>query len=188
MKKLYVKTRAAWRRWLAANHEKVTEIWLLCYRKGTGKPTLDYEAAVEEALCFGWIDSIIKKIDDTRFVRRFTPRKANSVWSESNKKRIARMIKAGRMAECGLAKVDAAKRSGRWSAAKRPVIPTRMPEAFARALERNKKARSFFQSLAPTYQRHYIAWISFAKREETRKKRIRESISLLAQGEKLGLR
>jgi uncharacterized protein YdeI (YjbR/CyaY-like superfamily) len=188
VKKLYVKTRAEWRKWLAANHGKAAVIWLVFHRKGTGKPSIDYEAAVEEALCYGWIDSIVKKLDETRYLRKFTPRKDGSVWSESNKERVAGLIKEGRMLECGLAKVEAAKKNGRWASEERPKITSDMPREFARARERNKKAKEFFESLAPTYRKQYVIWILMARRKDTKEKRIRESILLLRKGEKLGLR
>jgi uncharacterized protein YdeI (YjbR/CyaY-like superfamily) len=188
MKTLYVKTRVAWRKWLAANHGKVDAVWLVFYRKGTGQASLDYEAAVEEALCYGWVDSIVKKLDDKRYARKFTPRKATSVWSESNRRRVARLVKNGSMTKIGLAKVEAAKRSGGWAGAMGPNLDFEMPPEFARALGRNKKAKAFFESLAPTYRKQYVVWISMAKRKETKAKRIRESVSLLERGEKLGLR
>jgi len=92
MKLLYVKTAQEWRKWLSHNHDTETEVWLVFFKKETGEPSLQYESSVEEALCFGWIDSIIKKLDDNRYVRKFTPRKNSSKWSELNKKRVARLI------------------------------------------------------------------------------------------------
>ena len=91
MKKLYVKTGSEWRKWLTKNHNNVGEVWLIFFKKETGKISIDYESAVEEALCFGWIDSLVKKIDEERYVRKFTPRKDKSAWSESNKKRVKKV-------------------------------------------------------------------------------------------------
>ena len=114
MKTVEVKTRAEWREWLAANHDRETEIWLIYYKKETGIPCVAYGASVEEALCYGWVDSIIKKIDDTKYVRKFTPRKESSKWSPTNIKRVDKMIDAGLMTEHGMQLVEAAKKSGSW--------------------------------------------------------------------------
>ena len=189
MKQLYVPDRSRWRSWLVKNHDKEEDgIWLVFYRKKASKPTLEYEHAVEEALCFGWIDSIIKKIDETKYTRKFTPRKAGSMWSKLNKKRACKMIKQGLMTKAGLAKIRSAKKTGKWDKDPRPKISLDVPDEFATALAKNKKARENFNKLAPTYRRHYIGWIAVAKRDQTRKRRIAESIALLEQGKKLGLK
>ena len=186
---LVVENRLAWRTWLSANHDKESEIWLVYYKKASGKTSIGYDDSVEEALCFGWVDSIIKKIDEEKYARKFTPRKANSKWSESNIKRVEKMIAAGLMTEHGRALVEAAKGSGNWN---NPVSPPKLsfelPPEFAAALAQNKKAGGNFKKLAKTYQKQYIGWITTAKRAATREKRIRESIDLLEKGEKLGLR
>ena len=188
MKQLYVTNRDKWRDWLSQYYATESGIWLVFYKKETSKPTIAYEAAVEEALCFGWIDSIIKKIDAEKYVRKFTPRKDKSNWSELNKKRARKMIKEGRMTDTGLAKIKAAKKSGLWGQTGRPQISFDMPSEFARALDKNKKAKENFEKLAPSYRKHYIGWIQAAKRDETKEKRIRESIFLLAKGKRLGLK
>ena len=189
MKEIYLTTRAKWRKWLSDNHDKEKEgIWLVFYRKETGKPSLEYEDSVEEALCFGWVDSIIKKIDDEKYCRKFTPRKPDSKWSQLNRKRVQKAIKEGRMTEHGLAIIEAAKKSGLWERNPTAAINFDMPKEFVDAMKKNKKAKDFFDQLAPTYQKHYIAWVTTAKRPETRDKRIRESITLLEQGKKLGLK
>ncbi len=145
MKRLYIKTRTEWRKWLTKNHNKVEEVWLIFYKKGTGKPSIEYETAVEEALCFGWIDSLVNKIDKQRYARKFTPRKNNSVWSESNKKRVRKVIKEGRMTEYGLNKVKAAKKSGKWYEADKPDISFTMHPLLREALKKNKKAKDNFR-------------------------------------------
>jgi uncharacterized protein YdeI (YjbR/CyaY-like superfamily) len=189
MKEVYLPTRAKWRKWLSDNHDKEKNgIWLVFYKKETGKPSLEYEESVEEALCFGWIDSIIKKIDDEKYYRKFTPRKLDSKWSELNKKRVKKVIKEGRMTEYGLAKIEAAKKSGLWEGNPPATINLDIPKELVGALRKNKKAKGFFDQLAPTYQKHYIAWITTARRPETKEKRIKESITLLEQGKKLGLK
>jgi len=111
---LYVTNRDDWRAWLKENHSTQKEVWLIYYRKHSGKPSIPYDDSVEEALCFGWVDSIIKKIDSEKFARKFTPRKGKSRWSESNKKRVAKMIREGKMTEVGLARIREAKDCGEW--------------------------------------------------------------------------
>jgi len=189
MKQVHISTRGQWRAWLAENHDREANgVWLVFRRKKTGRPSLEYEESVEEALCFGWIDSIIKKIDDHTYCRKFTPREDDSVWSNTNKKRVEKIIREGRMTEFGLVKVEAAKRSGHWEAGSRPRLSLAVPRELSEALEQNRKAKEFFEKLAPTYQRHFIGWIVTAKRPETRAKRLRESLALLGRGEKLGLK
>lgn len=188
MKQICLKTRADWRRWLARNHDKETGIWLVFFRNHTGKPTLDYEAVVEEALCYGWIDSIIKKLDDDRYARKLTPRKADSRWSDSNKTRVAKLIRQGRMTEFGMEKVNAAKQSGLWNESARPQISFKIPVELQQALAKNKKASVFFERLAASYQKQFIGWIAVAKRKQTRERRVKEAIVLLTRGEKLGMK
>lgn len=188
MKQVYVKTRKEWRDWLDQHHDKSNGIWLVFYKKHTDKPTLEYDGAVEEALCFGWIDSIIKKIDDEKYVRKLTPRKADSRWSELNKKRITKLKKQGLLTEAGIMKVREAKTSGLWDKPDRLQVSLDILKELESALAKNKKARSFFDQLASSYQRQFIGWISAAKRQETKERRLRESIALLEQGERLGMK
>jgi len=188
MRQLYVADREQWRDWLSTNHAAEAGIWLVFYKKETSRPTISYEAAVEESLCFGWIDSIIKKVDTARYARKFTPRSDKSEWSQLNKKRANKMIKQGRMTKVGLAKIKTAKKTGLWAKDARPQISLDIPPEFAKALARNKKAKENFDRLAPSYRRHYIGWITVAKRPETKKRRIDESIALLEEGKRLGLK
>jgi len=189
MKLVYVKDRAEWRAWLEANHHRETEIWLVYNKKGTGKASIPYNDSVEEALCFGWIDSIIKKLDESQYVRKFTPRKADSQWSSLNIRRVEKMVAAGLMTPHGMRLVEAAKASGRWEKpVDKPQLDFEPHPAFETALKQNPKARETFENLAPTYQKQYLGWIEVARREDTRQKRIKESIHLLEQGKKLGLR
>lgn len=189
MKELYVKSRDQWRRWLATNHDKSGGVWLVFYKTHSNTPTLQYDEAVEEALCFGWIDSIIKKRDDDSYTRKITPRKSDSRWSELNKRRVAKLIRRGLMAESGLAKVKDAKESGAWDKPTGPPeISLEIPPEFKKALAKNKRAKKFFDQLAPSYQKQFIAWINVAKRQETKDRRVDESIALLQQGKRLGLK
>ena len=185
---LYVTSRYEWRDWLLEHHATRKVVWLLFYKKHTGKPNISYDDAVEEALCYGWIDSIIKRIDDEKFARKFTPRKTKSRWSKLNKKRAKKMIKAGKMTEVGMKVIKEAKKSGEWSKQapikKELVIPSYIEEA----LTKNKKALDFFNSLASSYKRNIVGWIASAKREDTRKRHLAEAIKLLEQKKKLGMK
>lgn len=179
---LDIRTRRNWRSWLARNHGSSAGAWLVYYKDHTGVPSIDYDDSVCEALCFGWVDSLIKRLDDQRYARKFTPRKPASKWSDSNRKRWAELQAAGLLAAAGLAAAPT-----NHTYALRPEIPD-LPESVAKALQANPKAWKFFQQLAPTYRRPFVVWIHMAKRPETREKRIRESIALLAAGKKLGLK
>lgn len=189
MKTIELKDRAAWRAWLADNHDRETEIWFIYYKKETGIPGIEYLESLDEALCFGWVDSLIKKINDQKYARKFTPRKDESKWSVVNKKRVEQLIQAGLMTEYGLKKVEAAKRSGSWeSPVQKPKLDLSMPPEFAQALRKYPQAEAAFNNFAPSHQNQYLMWIVTAKRPETRAKRIAESVQMLVEGKKLGLR
>ena len=181
-------TRKAWRCWLNQHHDESDGIWLVFYKKHTGKPSIEYGEAVEEALCFGWIDSIIKKLDNERYARKLTPRRAGSRWSELNKQRIAKLTKQGLMTQAGVAVVKQAKTSGLWNKPDRPQISFDLPKELERALAANAKAKDFFEQLAPSYKHQFIGWVAVAKRPETTARRVKESIALLEQGQKLGMK
>lgn len=180
---LDVRSRRDWRAWLAKNHAASAGVWLVYYKDQTGVKSIDYGDSVCEALCFGWVDSLIKRLDDERYARKFTPRKPTSNWSDSNRKRWAELKAAGLLAKPGLAAAPTDNRYG-----PRPEIPEGVPAELEKALRGNAKARKFFQTLAPSHQRHYAGWIHLAKRPETREKRIRECVKLLAAEKKLGLK
>jgi uncharacterized protein YdeI (YjbR/CyaY-like superfamily) len=187
-KTLRVTNREDWRTWLKENHDKEKEVWLIFYKKHTGKPGVPYDDAVEEALCFGWIDSIVKRIDDEKYAQKFTPRKPDSKWSQSNKKRVEKMIKEDRMTEAGLALINAAKKSGKWEQVISQPKELNIPPGVKDALSANKKAWENFNKLAPSYKKQYIGWITTAKKEETRQLRLKEAVEILIQGKKLGLK
>jgi uncharacterized protein YdeI (YjbR/CyaY-like superfamily) len=178
--------RVEWRTWLEANHATAKEAWLNHYKKHTGKAGLSYEEAVEEALCFGWIDGLLQRIDDEKYALRFSPRKQNSVWSQVNKRRVAKLIKQGRMTEAGLAKVKEAKANGQWRAATLREDTTNIPDDLRTALKANTRAQRNFERLAPSHKRQYIHWITSAKTGITRQRRIAETIKLVADNKKLG--
>jgi uncharacterized protein YdeI (YjbR/CyaY-like superfamily) len=149
---------------------------------------MPYSDAVEEALCFGWIDSLVKRVDDEQYVRKFTPRKQGSVWSETNKRRVKRLVREGRMTDAGLAKVEAAKTSGEWAKHRVREKALEIPPFFREALATNKKALENFNALAPSCKRNIVGWVASPKREKTRKRRLAEAIGIMERGEKLGLK
>ncbi len=185
---LHLTNRKDWRLWLSENHRSEKEIWLVYYKKHTGKPRVPYGDAVEEALCFGWIDSIVKTIDNERYMQKFTPRKAKSNWSDSNIRRVEKLIGNGKMTEAGLEKIRAAKTNGSWDKIITSTKPFEMPVELEKALATNKSARDFFASLSPSCRRQYIGWIDSAKKEETIQKRVKEAIGLLRKNQKLGMK
>ncbi|MET0831017.1 MAG: YdeI/OmpD-associated family protein [Acidimicrobiia bacterium] len=164
-------TRAAWRRWLADHHATSPGVWVVSWKRHTGRPRPGYEALVEEALCFGWIDSQAKTVDADRSMQRFTPRRAGSVWVRSNKERVARLVAAGRMAPAGLAKVEAAKADGSWTAYE-PVEAMEVPDDLAAALAADPDARFGWEALSRTARQQLLWGVISAKREETRARRI----------------
>ena len=176
--------RASWRAWLEANRESTRELWMVFYKKHTGRKTISYDAAVEEALCVGWIDSLIKRLDEDRYARKFTPRTNTRKWSELNLKRVAKLKAEGRMTPTGLARLDPDVKP-LTPTAKRPL---EIPPFFQEALDANEAARAFYQELAPSYRRQFLGWVSEAKREATRQKRLSEAMSMMAQGKKLGMK
>lgn len=187
-KTLYVTHWKAWREWLEKNYNTEHEAWLIYYKKHTRKPIISYDEAVEEAICFGWIDSIIKRIDDEKYARKFTPRTEDSRWSELNKKRAKKMIATGKMTEAGLQKIEEAKRNGIWSQTSIQRKHFELSRELENILKSNKKAWHNFNNLAPSYKKNYIGWVTSAKREETIKKRFKEVLGYLEQNKKLGLK
>jgi uncharacterized protein YdeI (YjbR/CyaY-like superfamily) len=185
---LYVASRDHWRAWLQENHGTEKEIWLLHYKKHTAKPSISYEEAVEEALCFGWIDSIMKSLDGEKYALRYSPRKRSSIWSEANKRRVEKMISQGLMTEAGLAKIREAKASGEWQKATVREDTTNIPPDLEEALRANAKARLNFESLAPSYKKQFIWWITSAKTQETRQRRVLETVRLAEENKKPGMK
>lgn len=179
---LHVKTRRQWRAWLKKHHASSPGVWLVFYKAHTGVTSIPYEEMVRELLCFGWIDSIVRRLDDNRYALKVTPRRPASKWSGINRKRWRELRSAGLLAPAGLA---AAPTKNRY--APRPVIPE-LPAYIGKVLRANPGAWRFFRELAPTCRRDFVVWIHIAKRPDTRARRLRESISLLAAGRKLGLK
>ncbi len=184
-KTLYVTTKNQWRAWLKTHHDSRKEIWLVYYRKDSGKPRIPYNDAVEEALCFGWIDSILKKIDKDRFAQRFTPRKPGSQWSAMNKERVRRLVKQGRMTPAGMsAAVNPGTSRNSNSKAERLVIP---PDIL-RALKSDRTTWKNFQRFPASYKRIRIGWIAAArKRPDTLRQRLHYFLKMTAQNKRFGM-
>jgi uncharacterized protein YdeI (YjbR/CyaY-like superfamily) len=182
-KTLDVRSRGQWRRWLQKNHRSESDIWLVFHKRHTAVKCLGYEDAIEEALCFGWVDSLVRRLDDDRYVRKFTPRKPDSRWSSINRRRYAELSARGLLENAGRERPPT-ERSG-----DAPRLTVRaLPEYIESALKANARAWAFFEKLAPSYRRAYVGWIDSAKREETKRRRLREAVALLATGQKLGLK
>lgn len=180
---LEVRTLQQWRQWLADHHGSESEIWLVFHKRHTGKASIPYEDAIDEALCFGWIDSLVKRLDDDRYARKFTPRKPGSRWSDLNRKRYARLNASGRIMPSGSERPPTARTSDKpqrrhWN----------LTAYIRRELERHPAAWNYFQTLAPSHRRRYVGWIDSARQEETKLRRLREAVRLLSAGQKLGLK
>ena len=178
-------TAAAWRAWLRANHASSAGVWLRMFKKGSGVATVTYAEAVEEALCFGWIDSQMNRFDGESYVQRFSPRRPRSLWSRMNIDRVEKLIAAKRMRPAGLKEVDDAKADGRWQRAYEPPSRSEVPDDFLSALARNKKAKAFFATLnrANVYA---VCWrLQTAKKPETRARSIEQLVEMFARGERI---
>jgi uncharacterized protein YdeI (YjbR/CyaY-like superfamily) len=181
---LEFRTPAAWAKWLAVHHGDEAGVWLKFAKKGTGVTTVSYADALEVALCYGWIDTTVKRLDDTYYLQRFTPRRARSKWSKLNREAATRLIEAGSMKPPGLAEVERAKADGRWDAAYDSPSTATVPDDLERGLARNKKAREFFATLTASQRYTILYRIQDAKRPETRARRIAQFVEMLARGEK----
>jgi uncharacterized protein YdeI (YjbR/CyaY-like superfamily) len=179
-KTLYVTSREEWRAWLTKHYQSETEVWLIYYKKHSGRSRISYDHAVEEALCFGWVDSIVKSIDDDKFAQKFTPRRDWTKWSALNKRRLRTLIREGRMTEAGLAKIDRAL-LGEEPPAKQSKGDLDIPRFVKQALKANAQAWENFRNLAPSHRRAYLQWIMEAKKEETRQRRLQEAVARLEQ-------
>lgn len=176
----YAKDRREWRAWLEQNHATSPGIWLIYYKKESGKPRVAYDEAVEEALCFGWVDSRPNAIDDERYMQLFSPRKAKSPWSKLNKQRVEKLIQRGLMTPAGLAKIEAAKQNGSWNTYD-TVEALSIPDDLKAALATNPTAEQYFTAFSNSSKKVILWWIESAKRPETRAKRIEETVRMAAQ-------
>ena len=171
----YPKTRKEWRLWLSRNHDTSMGVWLINYKKESGRPRVPYADAVEEALCFGWIDSVMNPLDEHSFMQLFTPRKPKSNWSKLNKQRIERLVEQGLMTPAGMAKIEAAQKDGTWTTLDK-VEALDVPPDLAKALAKNKTALANFNAFSPSRKKMLLYWVNEAKRPETRAKRIVEAV------------
>jgi uncharacterized protein YdeI (YjbR/CyaY-like superfamily) len=176
-------TRAEWRRWLEENHASLSGVWFIAWKKTVGKPRVEYDEAVEEALCFGWVDSKVNTLDASRSMLWFAPRRPRTGWSAPNKQRVQRMIEQGRMAPAGLAKVEAAKRDGTWSALD-AVEALEVPADLAAALASVPPATEHFTAFPRSAKRGILEWIQAARRPATRQARIEETARLASRNER----
>jgi uncharacterized protein YdeI (YjbR/CyaY-like superfamily) len=170
--------------WLEKNHESETEIWVGFWKKASGKTGMNYDQALDVALCFGWIDGLVNKYDEVSYMQRFSPRRSKSVWSKINTKHIERLIKEGKMTPAGLAVVDAAKADGRWAKAYESPANMKVPEDFLEELKKYPKAQEFFQTLGKTNLFAIAFRLHGAKKEETRRRRMDTIMQMLEKGEK----
>jgi len=187
-KTIYIKTRAGWRKWLKDNRLISPGIWFTFYKQHTGRKTITYNDAVEEALCYGWIDSIIKKLDEERYIQKFTPRTNNNKWSAANIARMKKLIKEKKMTRYGLAKIDAQILNTGREPVQENNFSAGYPQFIIDAFNKNPEVLNNFNNLAPSYRKIYVRWIMAAKKTETQLKRIEEAVKLLKENKKLGLK
>lgn len=176
----YPKTKQEWRKWLKENHDKKQSVWLICYKKQANVPTVMWSDAVDEALCFGWIDSTRKSIDSDKFIQFYTRRKPKSAWSKINKEKVERLIKENLMREAGFKSIETAKQNGSWTILDL-VEELHIPEDLEKAFEENPDSKDYFLSLSKSAKKIILHWITVAKRPETRLNRINEVAVLAAQ-------
>jgi uncharacterized protein YdeI (YjbR/CyaY-like superfamily) len=179
----YPPTRADWRAWLVENHAAASGVWLVYYKKASEQPSLSYGEAVDEALCFGWIDSVPKKIDEQSYCQLFSPRKPRSGWSRVNKAKIDRLIANGLMTDAGLAKIDAAKADGSWTKLDE-VEDGIVPPDLAAALAENPVAKTNFDGFSRSVRRGILEWLLTAKRPDTRARRVAGIVAKAAIGKR----
>jgi len=190
---LYFETQESIRNWLQKNHDKSSGIWVIYYKKHVDKNGITYDKTLDEALCFGWIDSIIKKIDDDKYARKFTPRTNTANWSDLNKKKVKALIEKCKMTAAGLNKIDIYIKTGKveWeSKTSKPktINDLNVPDFIIEALAQNEPALTNFNNLTLSHKKHYVLWITQAKRHVTIHKRVMGAIKLLKEKKKLGLK
>jgi uncharacterized protein YdeI (YjbR/CyaY-like superfamily) len=190
-KTTHPKSRKQWRQWLEKNHLSSPGIWFVYYKKESGKPRVRYDEAVEEALCFGWIDSQPRKLDNEKAMLKFTPRNPKSVWSKLNKSRVEKLIAQKLMMPAGIAKIEEAKKNGSWEKLTSSDYHTDnnlLPEDVEKALSKNKKALANFNAFPQSYRRQFLFWIDSAKQPDTRKARIKQTALMAVANKKPGIK
>ena len=184
---LFFRNGQEWRTWLQQYHTEINAVWLVHYKKSTGEPGITYDEALEEALCFGWIDGKMKSLDDEKYIIRYSPRKAMSVWSKLNKEKAEQLIASGKMTDAGLAKIEEAKSNGYWDSAYTNRVMDELPLDLKNALILDKDAWYHFQRFANSYRNTCIGWVNMAKSGETRKRRISEVVKRSSMNKKPGM-
>lgn len=184
---LYFKNKNQWRKWLEINHNNFKEVWLIHYKKPSVKKSINHFEAVEEALCFGWIDSKLKKIDNEKFILKYSPRKPKSVWSKINKEKAEELIASGKMTQAGIEKIEEAKKHGLWEVAYTNLIKDKIPSDLKKSLSENEIAWNNFKNFANSYRNMYIGWVKSSKTEATRKSRISEVVKRASLNKKPGI-
>lgn len=173
-----------WEKWLSKNYEQTTGFWMRIYKKGSNVKSINYAEALDEALCYGWIDGQKKSYDEQSFLQRFTPRRSRSIWSKRNIENVGRLEKEGRLKPSGLKEIEAAKADGRWTAAYDSPSRMQVPDYFINELLKNKEAFAFYESLNKT-NKYAITWrLQTAKKPETREKRMKQILEMLEKKEK----
>lgn len=189
MNKLHADSIEDWRSWLSRNHDREKDIWLVFRKKGKGPVPFGYQEALDEALCMGWVDSLLKRIDEYTYMRKFTPRKATSTWSDRNKLRVEQLILEGRMMPPGMKTIQVAKENGMWEKGiQPPEVDESLPAALLHAFQDHPRARDHYFALPARAQKQFNIWINMARRAETIENRLAESLRLLERGEELGLK
>lgn len=176
----YPSTQADWREWLQENHLSKQSVWLIYYKKKSKIPSISWSEAVDEALCFGWIDSTARPIDNEKYMQFFTKRKATSVWSKVNKDKVEKLIATGKMSQQGFESIEKAKQNGSWTILDE-VEELIIPEDLEAAFEANEGSKDFFMSLSKSVRKAILQWLVLAKQQETRQKRFNEIAELAAQ-------
>lgn len=181
LKTFYPISIDAWRNWLMENHDKEVSIWLLCYKQKSDKPSISWSDAVDQALCFGWIDSTRKSVDHESFIQYFTKRKPKSLWSKINKEKVNQLMEKGLMTEAGFKSIEIAKQNGSWNSLDE-VEELIIPEELATAFEKHPGSKDFYLSLSKSVKKMVLHWIVMAKRPESKAKRIDEFVANASQG------
>ncbi len=177
-------TAEAWRRWLVENHRRKEGAWLVQYKPRTGKPAIPYEEAICEALCFGWVDSTYRRLDDERGMLWWSPRRKGSMWARSNRERVARLVAEGRMTDAGRSAIEAAKADGSWSVLE-SVEALTVPDDLAAAFAARPGSMERWEAFSPSAKRPYLLWIVTAKRPDTRARRVAETAERVGSGRRL---
>jgi uncharacterized protein YdeI (YjbR/CyaY-like superfamily) len=186
VKTLLARSIEEWREWLDKHHASEPEVWLIFHKRHTGVASVAYKDALDEALCVGWVDSLVRRLDDRRYALRFTPRRADSRWSPANRKRYAELRASGRLKPAGIDRPPTSRGYG--PRPPRLELPSKLPRYMRAALKKHPAALRHFEALAAAQRRRYFAWIESAKRDETKRRRLQEAIRLLSAGKVLGLK